>query len=162
MITPEALKAPEDEEDIFNNAPNFRVFFEELRDLLCDNVVPEDEFVSRTEQLTLAEPPISHTSELSSASSKKRPNPLTITTSSPTKMRPTIPTTPDQPTSLRDPKYSGDSRESTHEDNTTGMIRTFLRTILSHLGKDFRRLSWPSYALKCRLAISGSVKSIII
>lgn len=173
-IAAEALKAPEDEEDIFKSAPHYRLFFEELRGLVCDAVIPEDELILDTAQLTLAasEPSsVLRTSEFSSndsispTPSKKRPNSLTITTSSPTKVRhisspqdDAIPRTPDQTTASKDPKYSGESIESTDEDNTKGMIKTFIRTTLSHLGGDFRRISWPSYARKCRLSISGSLK----
>jgi hypothetical protein len=91
---------------------------------------------------------------------KKRPNSLTITTTSPTKIRPqytSVPRTPDQPTIPKNPGHSGDSIESIDEVNTRDMIQTFLRTTLYNLGGDFRRFSWPSYAQKCQLNISGLI-----
>jgi hypothetical protein len=171
-ITAEALKAADDDEydDIMGSAPNFGLFFGQLRRLVCDNVPPE-ELNTPTAQLTLATtgPPVSNTVETISTPStsfiskpKKRPNSLTVSTSSPKKVRSTpaitqnIPRTPDQPTVPKNPAHSGDSIESAEEDNTKQMIRTFIHTTLSHLGRDFRRISWPLYAQKCRLDISGS------
>lgn len=173
-ITPEILKAADDEEDIKDRAPNFGLFFEQMRRLLSDNAQREEELILPTARLTLAaaKPPLSNPTEFkstvhsisSTSDSKKRPNSLTISTPSPTKVRPKeaahelrIPQTPDQPTVPKNPVYSGDSIESIDEDNTKQMIRTFIHTTLYHLGRDFRGISWPSYAQKCRLAISGSL-----
>ena len=142
--------------------------------LLSDNAQREEELILPTARLTLAaaEPPLSNPTEFkstahsisSTSDSKKRPNSLTISTPSPTKVRQelaayeqNIPRTPDQPTIPKNPVYSGDSIESIDEDNTKQMIRTFIHTTLYHLGRDFRGMSWPSYAQKCRLAISGSL-----
>jgi hypothetical protein len=126
-----------------------------------------------TAQLILpgAEPPLSHLTEFkptaysisSTSDSKKRPNSLTISTPTPTKVRlksagndQGIPHTPDQPTVPKNPVYSGDSIESIDEDNTKQMIRTFIHSTLYQLGRDFREISWPVYAQKCRFRISGS------
>ena len=35
------------------------------------------------------------------------------------------------------------------------MITTFIHTTLSLLGSDFRQVSWPLHAQKCRLSVSG-------
>lgn len=168
-ITAEALKAADDDEDIMDHAPSFGLFFRQLRRLLCENAQPEEELALPTAQLTLAasEPPLPNQAEVSSTShsisslsEKKRPNSLTISAPSTKKLRPTfskdIPRTPVQPTVQKNPTYSGDSMESVDEDNTKQMISTFIHTTLYHLGRDFRRISWPSYAQRCRLDISGS------
>jgi hypothetical protein len=114
-ITPEILKAADDEEDIKNRAPSFGLFFEQLRRLLSDNTHHEEELILPTARLTLAaaEPPPSNSMEFistahsisSTSDSKKRPYSLTISTPSPTKVRQkltaydqNIPRTPDQPT----------------------------------------------------------------
>ena len=97
----------------------------------------------------------------STSETKKRPNSLTITTSSPTKVRLTsseyddAPQTPDQPTIPKNPAFSGDSIESTDEDNTKRMIGTLIDTALLSLRSDFARIPWPKYARKCRLRSSG-------
>jgi hypothetical protein len=139
-------------------------FFKQLRRLICDNIPSESDFVLPNEQLNLAtQDPLIPNITPSSSTSKKRPNSLTIGTTSPTKIRPqsiaeqSAPRTPDQPTIPKNPDNTGDSIESIDEDNTRDMIRTFLRTSMYHLGRDFIHLSWPSYAQKCRLDISGSV-----
>ena len=141
------------------------LFFKQLRRLMCDNAPQECDFVLPSEQLNLPTPdPLSTPiMTLSSSISKKRPNSLTITTTSPTKVRPesiaekSAPRTPDQPTIPKNPDNTGDSIESIDEDNTRDMIRTFLRITLYHLERNFICLSWPSYAQKCQLDISGSV-----
>lgn len=179
-ITPEILKAADDEEDIKDRAPSFGLFFQQLKRLLSHNAQPhpEKELILPTSQLTLAdvEPPPSNLTEFNSAAhsiystsdSKKRPNSLTISTPSPTKVRPkgaayeqNIPHTPDQPTVPNNPAYSGDSIESIDEDNIKQMIRTFIHTTLYNLGPEFTRIPWPSYAQKCRLGISGSCDSLL-
>ena len=98
----------------------------------------------------------------STTESKKRPNSLSIITSSPTKVRPTsslreqdMPHTPDQPTIPKNPDDTGESLESIDEDNTKQMMKTFIDTILDHLEPDFGQIMWPSYAQKCQLYISG-------
>ena len=165
-IGPEALKAAEDLE-IFDSVPNFRLFFESLQLLVSDNVQPEA-LVSPTTHSSIAnsEPTLSLSTDhgISSASIplKRPPAALTIATSNPNKVRPTssqmerdIPRTPDQPTVPKNPNYSGDSIESINEDNTKQMITTLIRTIISLLGTDFRQISWPSHAQKCRVGVSG-------
>jgi len=172
-ITHEALKAADDEDDVMDRAPNFGLFFGQLRRLLCDNASPEDRLVSPTGPPTLAaaSPPVSPTSESTSTTHsisltskpKKRPNSLIISPSNPKpkKSRPTsevphnVLHTPDQPTVPKNPAHSGDSIESVDEENTKQMIRTFIHTTLSHLRKDFRRISWALYAQNCRLDVSG-------
>ena len=132
---------------------------------MCDNIPQEPDIVLPGENLNLAipDPPLIPDITPSSSTSKKRPNSLTIRTTTPTKVRPrsmaeqSVPCTPDQPTIPKNPDNTGDSIESIDEDNTRDMIRTFLRTPIYHLGRDFIRLSWPSYAQKCQLDISGSV-----
>ena len=173
-ITAEALKAAEDDEDIDERAPHFGLFFTQLRRLLCDNAPPQEELISSTSELTLTAPESApsnqtgaqYTSDSISFTSieKKRPNSLTISPPSAKKLRPTVsentPQTPDQPTVSPNPTYSGDSRESVDEDNTKQMIRTFIRTTFYHLGRDFRRISWPSYAQKCRLDVTGFFENL--
>jgi hypothetical protein len=82
----------------------------------------------------------------STAESKKRPNSLSIITSSPTKVRPasslreqdTMPHTPDQPTFPKNPDDTGDSLESIDEDNTKQMIKAFIDTITRSSRTGFR------------------------
>jgi hypothetical protein len=127
---------------------------------------------SRPRQLSLEtpdSPPLSHPLEVSvphlsdfssSPTSKKRPNSLTLT--SPLKVRNTTaehnnaPRTPDQPTIPHDPDYSGDSNESTDEDNTKQMITTLVLSTLAFLGHGFNKLLWPLYTGKCSLEMAGS------
>src|SRR5208282_6841200 len=127
-ITPDALMSSEGE-DLADQAPTFTSFYEQLRSLLGDNVSQETELVLPTEQLPPASteppgPPGMPSSPSSPSTSKKRPNSLTITTSSSTKVRPqsvsenNIPRTPDQPTIPKNPGHSGDSIESIAEINT--------------------------------------------
>jgi hypothetical protein len=158
-IAPETLKAAEDL-DVFDSVPNFRLFFESLQLLVSDNVQPEV-IVSYATNSSLANPePLSAMS--SSIPLKRRPDSLTIATSTPIKvsltssrMEQDIPQTPDQPTIPKDSTYSGDSIESINEDNTKQMISTLIRTTISLLGTDFRLISWPLHAQKCRLGVSG-------
>ena len=63
-ITPEALTIA-DNNYIKDRAPNFRLFFRQLKRLLCENVPNENHFTSHTEQLTL-EGTLPHTSEIRS------------------------------------------------------------------------------------------------
>jgi hypothetical protein len=180
-ITPEILMTADNEEDIKDRAPSFGLFFQQLKRLLSDNTQPqpEKELILPTSQLTLAtaEPPLSNPTDSkstahsihSTSDSKKRPYSLTITTPSPTKVRPkgapyeqNLPHTPDQPTVPKNPDYSGDSIESIDEDNTKQMIRTFIHSTLYNLGSEFTRIPWPSYAQKCRLGISGSCDSLLL
>lgn len=172
-ITPEVLKIG-DNNYIKDRAPNFRLFFRQLKNLLSENVLRDNQLVSPTEQLTLDSTTAPDTSNLSSiihstTESKKRPNSLSIITSSPTKVRPTSslreqdsPHTPDQPTIPKNPDDTGDSVESIDEDNTKQMMKIFIDTILDHLEPDFGQIMWPSYAQKCQLYISGFSPTSVI
>jgi hypothetical protein len=132
---------------------------------MCDNIPQEPDSVLPNKQSNLVtlDPHFTQDITPSSSTSKKRPNSLTITTTCPKKVRlpssaeQNVPRTPDQPTIPKNPDNTGDSIESIDEDNTRDMIRTFLRIPMYHLGRDFIRPSWPSYAQKCQLDISGSV-----
>ena len=113
-ITPEALKIA-DNNYMKHRAPNFRLFFRQLKNLLREHVLRDNQLVSPTEQVTLEGTVAPDTSKLpsvihSTTDSKKHPNSLSITTSSPTKVRPTsslheqdMPRTPDQPTIPKNP-----------------------------------------------------------
>jgi hypothetical protein len=171
LITPDALMSNSEGEDIADQAPTFTLFYEQLRSLIGDNAPQETKLGLPTEQLPLAatEPPgIANIPPSSPSTSKKRHNSLTITTSGSTKVRPqstseqNVPHTPDQPTIPPNPGHSGDSIESTDEVNTRDMIQAFLRTTLYNLGREFRQLSWPSYAQQCRLNISGLVQIYLL
>jgi hypothetical protein len=187
-ITPDAL-ASDDNHILLENAPRFWVFFKRLKVLLSDNKEVREDLVSTTEQLTVEgsnspppsrrghlivapdSPPLSHPLEFSvphpseSSSlrtSKKRPNSLTLTSTSPLKVRNTapghsnMPHTPDRPTIPADPDYSGDSIESTDEDNTKHMITTFVLLTLVCLERGFNNVPWPLHTGKCSLETSGS------
>ena len=166
MITPEALKIA-DNNYIKERAPNFRLFFRQLKNLLSENVLRDNQTYSPMEQATLDVNVSLDTSNLpsdihSTAESKKRPNSVSIITSSPTKVRPTsslreqdIPHTPDQSTMPKNPDDTGDSLESIDEDNTKQMMKTFIDTIFDHLESDFGQIIWPSYAQKCQLYVTG-------
>ena len=157
------LKSSDSDDDIKEMAPNFRLFFRQLKSLLSDNVASEQDLILPTREL--APQPLdilSVPSEHSPSVSKKRPNSLTITTSTPTKVRHILdlsetstPRTPDQPTQPMDPDYSGGSIESVNEDNTKRMISAFVETILDLLGKDFEQITWASYPQTCRLNVLG-------
>ena len=162
------LKGANYEDDIEKHAPRFELFFDQLKLLLSDNVGPLDEITLPTAELSLqTDTPVFFTEQLPSITSlstsetKKRPNSLTLTTSSPTKVRLTsseydsVPQTPDQPTIPKNPGFSGDSIESTDEDNTKQMIRTLINTALLSLRSDFTGIPWSKYARKCRLRSSG-------
>jgi hypothetical protein len=106
----------------------------------------------------------SHQSLLSTSEMKKRPNSLTLTTSSPTKARLTseydnTPQTPNQPTIAKIPAFSEDSIEFTEEDKTKRMIGMLIDTVLYDLGKQFRDIPWPSHAKRSRFICSGSLLS---
>ena len=163
------LKGPDYQDDIDEHASRFEFFFSQLRLLLSDNVdTVEDEIPSppagislQTDTTTVLSKYISSNAASSTSQTKKRPNSLTITTSSPIKVRLTssedvdVAKTPDQPTIPKNPAYSGDSIESTEEDNTKRMIGTLIETALLSLRSDFVSISWPKYARKCRLRSSG-------
>src|SRR5437762_6367911 len=90
LITPETLKSA-DNGDVFDSVPNFRLFFEKLQLLVSDNAQ-----VEKSPLLVAIQPTVANTEPTEFASigdsttstsvfSKKRPNSLTITTSSPAK-----------------------------------------------------------------------------
>jgi hypothetical protein len=158
------LKGPDYEDDIERYAPRFELFFGHLRLLLSDNVEAPDRLP--TAELSLqVDTPIFSPGKLPSnvapftTDTRKRPNSLTIT--SPSKVRPRssehneAPQTPDQPTIFKNPAFSGDSIESTDEDNTKRMIGTLIDTALLSLRSDFVRIPWTKYARNCRLRSSG-------
>ena len=164
-ITPDALKVA-DNNIIKDHAPNFRLFFRQLGRLLGENVPNANQFTSNTEQLAF-QGGLLDTSDIqsipySTINTKKRPNSLTITTFSPTKVRPKsfppeqdIPHTPDQPTVPKNPDDTGDSVESIDEDNTKQMMKVFIDTLFDLLEPEFGHVSWPLYAKRCQLDISG-------
>ena len=168
-ITPHALKRPDYDNQVRKHASDFRLFFSQLRLLLSDNTEPsENELILPDAKLSLqAETSVHNPEALSSnvtqfpSDSKKRPNSLIITTSSPIKVRLTssgdddVPQTPDQPTIPNNPAFSGDSTESTDEDNIKRMIGTLMDTALLNLGSDFVLIPWPISAQECRLRSSG-------
>ena len=83
---------------------------------------------------------------------------MTIITSSPPKQRlisSNTPHTPNQPTIPKNPDFSGDSIESTDEDNTKRMIGTLIDTTLLCLRSDFTHVPWPKYVQNCRIRSSG-------
>jgi hypothetical protein len=163
------LKGLDYDDDIENHAPRFELFFDQLSLLISDKVETlDDEITLPTAELSLqAATPVFFPEKLSSnvtpstSEIKKRPNSLTITTSSPAKVHlisseyKDAPRTPNQPTIPRNPTFSGDSIESTDEDNTKRMIGTLINTTLLSLRSDFTRIPWPKYAQKCRLGSSG-------
>jgi hypothetical protein len=163
-ITPEVLKGEDYEDYIKDHSPVFGVFFEQLRSLLTDNLHHHDEIMLPTTEISVTADAFtdqvpSNTTQ-SDSLMKKRPTSLTLTTPSPAKVRVTSseyedPQTPDRPTIPKNPAYSGDSIESTEEDNTKEMIRTLIHTTIYQLGREFRDICWPSYAKKCRLRCSG-------
>ena len=157
------------QDDIEKYAPKFELFFCQLRLLLSDNVEPlENEITLPPVESSLqTDTPILFPENLSSntppspSETRKRPNSLTITTSSPTKVRLTnseytdTPQTPDQPTIPKNPAFSGESTESTDEDNTRRMIGTLVDTALLSLRSDFSEIPWPKYVQACNLRSSG-------
>lgn len=165
-VTLDMLKSDDNDNDIKEIAPNFRLFFRQLKTLLSDNIVSEQDLLLSTRELSTESPQtldiLSVPQEHVPSISKKRPNSLTIATSTPTKVRHVLdlsekntPRTPDQPTQSKNPDYSGDSIESVNEDNTKRMIGAFVETILDLLGRDFEQLTWTSYSQKCRLNVLG-------
>jgi hypothetical protein len=165
-VTLEMLKSSDNDDDIEDNSPDFPLFFRQLKSLLSNNVVSEQDLILPTRELTIEAPPRldvqSVSSEYSPSISRKRPNSLTITSSTPTKVHHTsdlseenTPSTPNQPTQTKNSNYSGDSFESVNEDNTKQMIRTFVETILYLLRRDFEQITWASYCQKCRLNVLG-------
>jgi hypothetical protein len=183
------------------HVPRFILFFQRLKLLVSDNKRVREELISPAEQLTDEEsdspsprvsrpaqiafvvpdsPPLSHhlnftetdPSECPSLrTSKKRPNSLTLTNTSPRKVRHTSehedigndnpPLTPDNPPVPKDPTYSGDSVESIDEDNTKQMITTFVVSTLTFLGEDFNLLSWPFYTGNCLLETGGYANFLV-
>jgi hypothetical protein len=169
-ITPEMGTGPNYEDDIEKQAPRFGLFFDQLKLLLSDNVEPLDNEITlppaelslQTDTPVFFPEQFPFITSLSTSETKKRPNSLTLTTSSPTKIRLTsseyddlAPHTPDQPTIPKNPGFSGDSIESTDEDNTKRMIQTLINTALLELRSDFSGITWPKYARRCRLRSSG-------
>ena len=163
------LKGSDYEDVIEEYAPKFDLFFSQLRLLLSDNTEPLDDKTTFpiTDFSLHADTPSFFPDNLlsvvttSALETKKRPNSLTITTSSPTKLRLAssehhdAPQTPYQPTIPMNPAFSGTSIESTDEDNTKWMIGTLIDTALLILRSDFIRIPWPTYAQKCRLRSAG-------
>ena len=162
------LKGPDYEDDIEKHAPRFELFFDQLKLLLSDNVGPlHDEITLPTAESLQTDTPVFFPEQLPSITSpstsetKKRPNSLTLTISSPTKVRLTsseyndAPQTPNQPTIPKNPAFSGESVESTDEDNTRRMIGTLIETALLSLRSDFSEIPWPKYARACSLITSG-------
>jgi hypothetical protein len=156
--------------DYEDHAPSFGVFFEQLRVILSDNVESlADGIALPTFELSLqVDTAVSfseHVTAQSISGTKKRPNSLTLTPSSPAKIRlkgsefNDMPQTPNRPAVPRNPAYSGDSVESTEEDNTKRMIGTLIDTTLYTLGRQFRAIPWPTFAKECRLRCSGSLAS---
>jgi len=165
-VTLNMLKSSDNDDNIKEIAPNFRLFFRQLKSLLSDNVASEQDVLLSTRELTIEAPqPLDVPSvppEYFPSIPKKRPNSLTIATSTPTKVRhmsdlseKNTPCTPDQPTQPKNPNYSGESSESINEDNTKRMIGGFVETILDLLGRDFEQITWASYPQKCRLNVLG-------
>jgi hypothetical protein len=170
-VTPEHLM-DQNYTDIRHLAPNFAPCFRWLRRLLSDNTQSQEKHVfSVAAQLLPHEPSLSNVAQSSTISqfissttsgNKKRPNSLTIDSSSPLKIRPNpeerTPHTPDRPSMPKNPDYTGDSSESVDEDNTKQMLVSFIDAVLSHLGRpaDFYPISWPTYVQNCELDISGS------
>jgi hypothetical protein len=100
--------------------------------------------------------PSSDNPKPSTSPSTKRSNSLTITTLSLVKVHvesfspeQSLPCAPDQPTLPKDSVYSGDLAESTDEE----IQGKFIHTTLYHLGEDFRKVSWPSYAISSRASM---------
>src|SRR5277367_2695996 len=98
------------------------------------------------------------TNPLSGPTLFRTPRPCSDRESSPTKVRlrspeydNSIPQIPDQPTIPKSPAYSGDSIESTEEDNDDWDVN---RHSTYNLGGQFRDISWPSFAKICRLRCS--------
>jgi hypothetical protein len=163
------VKARKYQDDIEKYAPRFELFFCQLRLLLSDNMAPLDDEITLppVESSLQADAPIVYPESLSSnpppsiSENRKRPNSLTITTSSPIKVRLTnseytaTPQTPDQPTIPKNPAFSGESTESTDEDNTRRMIGTLIDTALLSLRSDFSEIPWPKYVQACNLRSSG-------
>jgi hypothetical protein len=169
-ITLEMLKGPDFEDDIERNAPKFESFFERLSLLLSDNVGLDEMPLSMNETPLKVDAPVSSPARdspnapPSASKSRKRPISLTLA-SSIAKVRRTsskdddAPQTPDQIVIPKNPAFSGDSNESTEEDNTKRMIGTLIDDTLRAL-RDFTRLPWPRYAQNSRLRSAGYFASL--
>jgi hypothetical protein len=162
----EILKGDGYEDYLEEHAPNFKLFFDQLRLLLCENEESlNDEITSPTVEQSLQNSTGTSVSFLDTSSrtdsspasmSKKPPNSLIIM--SPAKMRigrpeEDPPKTPDQPTVPKDPAFTGDSIESADEDETKLLIKILFKCTFFSLRAS--QISWPKYAEKCRFTASA-------
>jgi hypothetical protein len=162
----ESESGPHDNQDtIERNAPNFATFFKRLRGLISVNSPQDPNTLTVSDNQEFSKP-ISTVDGRQSSESRvgKRPISSIITPSDAKKQRIEPPLTqqnspvpPNRPTASKDPDYSGDSNQSTGEDNPKAMTSTFVERSLGILGRGFLNIPWTKYARKSNFKISVSV-----
>ena len=158
-------RSHDNQDTIERNAPNFATFFKRLRGLISVNSPQDPNTLAISDNQECSEPASTVDPRQSSESRVgKRPISLIISPSDAKKQRlesPLIqqssPITPNRPTASKDPDYSGDSNQSTGEDNPKAMTSTFVERSLGILGRGFLNIPWTKYARKSNFKISGSV-----
>ena len=155
----------DNQDTIERNAPNFATFFKRLRGLISVNSPQDPNTLAVSDNQECFEP-ASTVDRRQSSESKvgKRPISSIIASSDAKKQRvespltqQSSPITPNRPTASKDPDYSGDSNQSTSEDNPKAMTSTFVERSLGILGRGFLNIPWTKYARKSNFKISGSV-----
>jgi hypothetical protein len=153
------------QDTIERNAPNFATFFKRLRGLISVNSPRYPNTIALSDNQEYSEPtPTADTRQSYESRVGKRPISLIINPSDAKKQRVESPSTkqsnpitPNRPTASKDPDYSGDSNQSTCEDNPKVMASTFVERSLGILGRGFLNIPWTKYARKSNFKISGSV-----
>jgi hypothetical protein len=152
---------PDNQDTIERNAPNFATFFKRLRGLISVNSPRDPNTLAVSDNQECSEP--ASTVDERQYKSRKRPISSIITTSDTKKQRiesplkqQSSPITPNRPTVSKDSDYSGDSHQSTGEDNAKAMTSTFVERSLGILGRGFLNVPWTKYARKSNFKISGS------
>lgn len=156
--------SPDNQDTIERNAPNFATFFKRLRGLISVNSPQNPNILAVSDNQECSEPASTmEPRQLSESRVGKRPISLIITPSDSKKLRvgspltqQITPNTPNRPTVSNNPDYSGDSNQSTGEDNPKAMTSTFVERSLGILGRGFLNIPWTKYARKSNFKISGS------
>ncbi len=136
-------------------APIFSNMFSSLLDVMSTKEKKKRPHHA-TQSISLA-PESSESSESSKSSSASLKRPTQSQTSSVSKRtKQTVdpaspfsdPKTPDQPTHPVDPTFSGDTDESTDEENTKMLLKLFVLSSMSVLGEDIRSIRWQNSGFK--------------
>jgi len=145
------------EDTIGDRAPHFAASFRGILALVQNTKTSDDATKPSSVPLTTSNP--SKATQKRAADDTAGEKDAKRTKVLPDESLPKGPRTPDQPTVLPNPNYSGStdssggSLESTDEELTKALIRSFLDDARGFLRLDFRVLDWTKSGLKTDLAI---------